>query len=172
MVEPRFESGFTQSEAMELAYAEEIDEIFIEPPAATVLTDEDSGEEDGGDTLENLPGALLRSAANFRSENDHAEPERQNSFSKKVNERNIEWIDGINLLNDLREKGYRGTGTVNRIPKNCPLTDKKLMEKTARGTYQSSIARHAGAIFVRWVDNGVVTVASTTYGVQPVGHVR
>ncbi|KAJ8967711.1 hypothetical protein NQ314_002657 [Rhamnusium bicolor] len=56
--------GFTLQEALEMAYDENIYEIFIEPPDANiVLTDEDSGDEDGGGTLDNLPGSQLRAEA-------------------------------------------------------------------------------------------------------------
>ncbi|KAI4465753.1 ataxin 2-binding protein 1-related [Holotrichia oblita] len=74
MAEPRLEPGLFLTEAIELAYRDDIDEIFIVPPAATVLTDEDGGEEDGSGTLVNLPSALLRVFANFRSADDQYFP--------------------------------------------------------------------------------------------------
>lgn len=44
-----------------MAYIDYADEIFIEPPENHVLTDEDSGDEDGAGTLDNLTGRQLRS---------------------------------------------------------------------------------------------------------------
>lgn len=81
---------------------------------------------------------------------------------------------GITLLKYLRDEGYQGTGTVRetRFPKTCPLTGKKILAKKARGTYESIIDKANGIIFVRWVDNGVVTAASTCFGVHPMGNVR
>lgn len=51
---------------MEIAYNEDIDEIFIEPPDASVLTDVDSGDEDGGGFVDNLSGGQLRAQAEVK----------------------------------------------------------------------------------------------------------
>ncbi|KAJ8942557.1 hypothetical protein NQ318_021959 [Aromia moschata] len=80
----------------------------------------------------------------------------------------------VNLLNYLRENGYGGTGTIreNRIPKSCPLPPKQnMLKQRKRGDFHSSIDRQNGIIVVRWVDNNVVTVASTCYGVTPLNKV-
>ncbi|KAK9720495.1 hypothetical protein QE152_g22030 [Popillia japonica] len=37
----------------------DVDAIYIVPPDAGVLTDQDSGDEDGGGSIDNLPGAQL-----------------------------------------------------------------------------------------------------------------
>lgn len=81
---------------------------------------------------------------------------------------------GVNLLKFLRDNGYQATGTVreNRMPKNCPISNKKTMAKRTRGTHESVIDRSNGIIFVRWVDNNIVTVASTCFGVEPIANVR
>ncbi|KAJ8967973.1 hypothetical protein NQ314_002548 [Rhamnusium bicolor] len=55
--------GITLHEALEIAYSEDIEEIYVEPPEVSSLTDEDSGDEDIGGTLDNLSGRQLRSAA-------------------------------------------------------------------------------------------------------------
>ncbi|KAI4461519.1 transposase is4 [Holotrichia oblita] len=57
------EGGLTLHEALEIAYADDDDAIYIEPPDAGVLTDQDSGDKDGGSTIDNLPGAKLRANA-------------------------------------------------------------------------------------------------------------
>ncbi|XP_030767353.1 piggyBac transposable element-derived protein 3-like [Sitophilus oryzae] len=77
---------------------------------------------------------------------------------------------GLNLLEHLKERGYQGTGTVreNRIPKNCPMSDKKSLAKKERGTYEGTIEKESGIMVVRWVDNNVVSVASTCHGILPV----
>lgn len=81
---------------------------------------------------------------------------------------------GMTLLNFLRLNGYGGTGTFreNRIPKSCPLLDKKTMQKRDRGFYVSAIDKDHGIIFVRWADNNTVSVGSNCYGVHPIGQVR
>ncbi|KAK9712115.1 Transposase IS4 [Popillia japonica] len=78
---------------------------------------------------------------------------------------------GMTLLKYLRDNNYEGTGTIreNRVPKGCPLTNKKAIEKRPRGTYESTLDKANGIILVRWVDNGVVTTASTCFGTQPLG---
>lgn len=75
----------------------------------------------------------------------------------------------FNLLTDMQKRGYSVTGTMrlNRIPKDISLPDKKNMEKKGRGAFVSKISKEDGLIVVRWTDNAVVSVASTTYGVQP-----
>lgn len=81
---------------------------------------------------------------------------------------------GISLLKFLKDSGYQGTGTLreNRIPKSCTLTRKEAMEKKARGTFESVIDKDDGILFLRWIDNGVVTAASTCFGVHPLTNAR
>ncbi|KAG5881095.1 hypothetical protein JTB14_011432 [Gonioctena quinquepunctata] len=74
----RFDRGFTLQEALIMAYSEDIDAINVEPPEATVLTDEDSGDEDSGGTIDNLSRRQLRAQAEVRfvnKENMTAEPD-------------------------------------------------------------------------------------------------
>ncbi|KAG5864696.1 hypothetical protein JTB14_024668 [Gonioctena quinquepunctata] len=65
----RFEAGFTLQEALEMAYIDDIEEIFIEPPDPNSLTDEDSADEDSGGELDNLSGRQLRSKVEIRLTN-------------------------------------------------------------------------------------------------------
>ncbi|KAK9729567.1 Transposase IS4 [Popillia japonica] len=51
-------------------------------------------------------------------------------------------FSGFDVLYYLKQKGYQGTGTIreNRIPKSCPLSDKRTFSKNnRRGTFESSI---------------------------------
>lgn len=57
-------------EALEYAYIDDIDEIFVEPPDSNILTDEDSAEEDEGGTLDNLSGRQLRSKVELKLTNN------------------------------------------------------------------------------------------------------
>lgn len=77
---------------------------------------------------------------------------------------------GIPLLVHLKSKGYGGTGTLrqNRLPKECPIGKVEVMKKRARGSYE--YATQGDVVVVRWMDNSVVTVASTDYKVNPVGN--
>lgn len=59
---------------------DDTDEIFIEPPEAAVLTDEDSAEEDDGGTLDNLNGRQLRSIVEIKLSNS----ERVGTFEGPV----------------------------------------------------------------------------------------
>nr|XP_023020600.1 piggyBac transposable element-derived protein 3-like [Leptinotarsa decemlineata] len=83
-------------------------------------------------------------------------------------------LTSIQLFNFLRINGYSGTGTIrdNRIPKQCPLKSKAELKKTPRGTFDHCIAKDVGIILARWVDNSIVTAASTSYGVQPTCNVK
>ncbi|KAL3277945.1 hypothetical protein HHI36_013286 [Cryptolaemus montrouzieri] len=60
---------FDIAAALELAYSEDVDSIFIEPPEADVLTDEDSGDEEAGDMIHNLSGQQLRERAEVKFAN-------------------------------------------------------------------------------------------------------
>ncbi|KAG5882395.1 hypothetical protein JTB14_020535 [Gonioctena quinquepunctata] len=78
----RFNRGFSLQEALDMAYSEDIDAIHVEPSEATVLTDEDSGDEDSGDTINNLSGRQLRAQAEVRfinKENMTAKPDLRTS---------------------------------------------------------------------------------------------
>lgn len=57
------------------------------------------------------------------------------------------------------------------IPKSCPLTDKKETKKKERGYVECFAAEEADIYITRWLDNAVVTVASTEYGKNPMSKV-
>ncbi|KAG5869431.1 hypothetical protein JTB14_003123 [Gonioctena quinquepunctata] len=60
--------GFTLEEALQMVYEDDLDvrDIFIEPPEANVLTDEDSGDEEDRDLVDNLSGQQLLPGAELR----------------------------------------------------------------------------------------------------------
>lgn len=78
---------------------------------------------------------------------------------------------GIPALVQLKSLGYNGTGTIreNRLPKSCPLKqDKKQTAKQGRGFMTSKSIEGLDIHLTKWVDNSVVSVASTVYGMNPV----
>nr|CAH7715975.1 unnamed protein product [Callosobruchus chinensis] len=78
----------------------------------------------------------------------------------------------MSLLMYLDSCGYSATGTMreNRIPKNCPIKPVKSMKKEKRGVFEYATTKVDGSsvIITRWMDNSVVTVASTCHGVNPI----
>ncbi|KAF5297807.1 hypothetical protein FQA39_LY11956 [Lamprigera yunnana] len=63
--------GFLLSDALDIIFANDditnqVDEVFIEPPEATVDTDEDSAEEYQRGMLHNLTGRQLRAPVEIR----------------------------------------------------------------------------------------------------------
>ncbi|XP_046684893.1 piggyBac transposable element-derived protein 3-like [Homalodisca vitripennis] len=78
------------------------------------------------------------------------------------------------LMKHLKDRGYGSTGTVriNRLPKDCPLSSKKDMQNESRGSFQCKIEKEDGIFVARWKDNSVVTVASTSYGIEPIASVK
>lgn len=72
------------------------------------------------------------------------------------------------LLNYLKARGYNGTGTIreNRIPSSCPLPDKKEFKKEARGKSISSKVQGTTIRVTKWMDNAVVTMASSCNGIE------
>ena len=69
------------------------------------------------------------------------------------------------LVIEMKGRGYNYIGTIraNRIPKNCPLSDAKIMKKMKRGCSESFEGTNddGEAVYLtRWKDNSVVTIAS------------
>jgi len=97
-------------------------------------------------------------------------PDEKKNLSYSIYFDNL--FTGFNLLVDLRERGYGGTGTIrdNRIPKSCPISKNSMSKE--RGEYKSTISREDGLIVVRWVDNSVVSMSSNCHGTEPVSTVR
>src|SRR6218665_3051166 len=83
------------------------------------------------------------------------------------------YFTSLKLLDQLRRDNIATVGTVrsNRIEK-CPLKDASQMKKVDRGFYDFRTDTTSGTIVVRWQDNSVVTIASNTFGVQPITHAR
>lgn len=77
------------------------------------------------------------------------------------------------LLVQLKEKGFRATGTVRdgRIAK-CPLKTVKEVEKLPRGTYDEQLEVNNDILAVRWNDNRPVTVATNYDTIAPMASVQ
>ena len=80
------------------------------------------------------------------------------------------WIPTLNLLHHFRSKGIRAVGTIrsNHL-RGCPLDANKDLMKNGRGTMDYCCDSNSGIIAVKWVDNGVINVASNFVGVEPIG---
>lgn len=100
-----FRRGFSLQEALDIAFSEDIDGSYVEPPEANVLTDEDSADEDSGGTIDNLSGRQLRARAEvkfFNKENVTAEPEEPDLPTSSVSassylprsKKDYSWISG------------------------------------------------------------------------------
>lgn len=83
-------------------------------------------------------------------------------------------FSGAALFSFLTFRGYSATGTIreNRIPRQCPLTSKQLFKKKDRGYFETALEKNRGQLYVRWMDNAVVTLISNSYGTLEVGHVK
>lgn len=79
----------------------------------------------------------------------------------------------IPLLDELRERGWKATGTIreNRVSK-CPLPTNKEFKKTDRGSMKYKATRAEEIIVCKWNDNSVVTVASNAAKVLPLSKVK
>ncbi|KAF2887039.1 hypothetical protein ILUMI_19134 [Ignelater luminosus] len=129
----------------------------------------------------------------YQSADSGSKTDYQNVFGKAAapfvtmldelsdDKRNLQYslyIDNLftsfHLLNYFRDFGYVATGTIrdNRVPKNCPLLSTTAMIKKSRGEYHYVLNTTNGILLVRWVDNNIVSLASTKYGIQPLGEVR
>ncbi|KAF2892414.1 hypothetical protein ILUMI_13760, partial [Ignelater luminosus] len=85
------------------------------------------------------------------------------------------FFTGLPLLCHLKKKNYAtatGTITKNKLPKACPIIDKKASKKLTRGQHQSKDCTKTGLLVVRWHDNPVVTMALTIHGINPIHWVK
>ena len=81
----------------------------------------------------------------------------------------------VPLLEVLDANGYHGTGTVkvNWLGKSCPLAYTADFKRTERGSMKSvqtiiaSSLRNCCIRLIQCLDNGVVTLASPDFGINP-----
>lgn len=78
------------------------------------------------------------------------------------------------LFSYLRFRGYNAIGTIreNRLPKGSPLTSKNTFMKKDRGYFETVLEKNSGLLYVRWMDNSVVTMISSSCGTEGVGKVK
>lgn len=71
-------------------------------------------------------------------------------------------------------RGYSDVGTIrdNRLPSQCPLTNKTLFAKKDWGYFETATEKTDGHLYVRWMDNAVLTMIPSSCGTQPVGQVK
>jgi hypothetical protein len=83
------------------------------------------------------------------------------------------YLSSHSLLKLLKEMNQQATGTIrdNRTRK-CPLTAPKLFKKKVRGYFESVYDADSVLLFVRWNDNNIVTMATNSDSVDPVGKVK
>ncbi|XP_060801114.1 piggyBac transposable element-derived protein 3-like [Amyelois transitella] len=83
------------------------------------------------------------------------------------------FFTSFGLLRELRETGYRATGTVRegRTGK-CPLIPIKEMKKKNRAEYDYRFDTTNKILFVRWLDNSVCTMGTNYDSVLPLGKVK
>ncbi|KAJ8964760.1 hypothetical protein NQ314_004651 [Rhamnusium bicolor] len=73
----------------------------------------------------------------------------------------VNFFTSYHLMQILRERGYRATGTVreNRT-KKCPLPSVNALKKDERGVFNYICNETSSVLFVRSKDNNVVTMAT------------
>lgn len=83
------------------------------------------------------------------------------------------FFTSFRLLEALKRQGHDGTGTVraDRV-EDAPLPNAKSMKKEPRGTYHQLTDADTGITLVRYHDNNVFTMASTSAGVAPTGKAK
>ena len=83
------------------------------------------------------------------------------------------YFTGIPLIRELKNRGILSIGTLrsNRMCK-CPLLTEKEKKSGPRGGIDFKVSAEKDICVSRWLDNGVVTLASTFAGVEPIDQVR
>ncbi|XP_072401576.1 uncharacterized protein [Diabrotica undecimpunctata] len=251
----RFVLGFSVQEALNMVYEDDVKvrNIYVEPPNIGDLTDEDSGEEDGGGFIDNLSRKQLEANVEVQMYGEEADKEdgdieedavqamdisqessgsfipQTTSQVKKIEYESLNWITGdlVDNAASFPEYSYEPFNTLTPVEmfelffdediisyilnqctsyalqKNFPdpkisagemrcffaililsgynwlpgkkfywdtkgdMESKANMQKRKRGDVESILERETGIIVVRWLDNSVVSVASTCYGVEP-----
>ncbi|KAF5285607.1 hypothetical protein FQA39_LY16576 [Lamprigera yunnana] len=93
-----YKPGFSLSDALDIIFAyddiaNQVDEVFIEPPETTVDTDENSAEEDQGGMFHNLTGRQLRAPVEIRLiDNTRINTNKHESVSSSDRPQNMEKI--------------------------------------------------------------------------------
>lgn len=67
------------------------------------------------------------------------------------------------MICEIRVSGVLGRCEIIVYPEEIPLPNKKYLQKEYRGKHYSVLDRETGILFVRWIDNNIVTVASTWF---------
>ncbi|KAH7972000.1 hypothetical protein HPB52_004988 [Rhipicephalus sanguineus] len=166
---------------------EDVSAIYIEPPEAAIYSDEDSADEDSGGLIDNLSSRQLREVYQGEQKDIATSTQYETVFGKAaapplemVDELPVEVrrlpfhfssgnvFTNLHLLRHLKDKNYEATGTVrqNRVPKECPIARPDFIKRKTRG-YEEHALSDDGIIIVRWMDNSVVTIASTVYDIEP-----
>nr|CAD7595708.1 unnamed protein product [Timema genevievae] len=80
------------------------------------------------------------------------------------------FFTSLSLLDELKERGCTGTGTVrsNRV-ENAPLKESTVLKKMPRGSFDQLTDTNSGTTLIRYHDNSIVTIASNRNGVHPTG---
>jgi hypothetical protein len=78
------------------------------------------------------------------------------------------YFTSLDLMVHLRELGIHTTGTIrqNRM-KGCPLKSEKALKQAGRGSSDSCTDMNSSISIVRWLDNGIVNLASTYLSEEP-----
>ncbi|KAG5864540.1 hypothetical protein JTB14_007595 [Gonioctena quinquepunctata] len=182
--------GFSLSQALDMlnddeTMAGQVEVIFITPPDVNVDTDEDSGDEDGGGVIYNMTDDDVLQQGLVLDQDPEGDSENRISLNNWIHEYfhddNIKtkeppvWMKGDIVAGPHQfPEGYGAIGTVreNRVPNYCTLMDKKHFSKQARGHMEYVLVRNSGVLLVRWMDNAIVTMASTSDGAHPIGTIK
>lgn len=80
------------------------------------------------------------------------------------------YFTSVNLLRELRMVGIQATGTIraNRLM-GCNLKSEKELRKEGRGAMDTKTTEEGDVVLVRWLNNGVVNIASTQVRCGSVG---
>lgn len=95
-------------------------------------------------------------------------PEDKEKYSYRIYFDNL--FTNVHLMKYLRDISYCGIGTIreDRLRKNCPLLGKSETRPQPRGYFESVTCKEDGILVCKWVDNGVVSIASNCHGIEPI----
>ncbi|KAG5887659.1 hypothetical protein JTB14_037657 [Gonioctena quinquepunctata] len=197
-MDSRLERGFTLEDALNTVYEDDIDvrEILIEPPDSNVLTDEDSGEEDEGGTIDNLNRQQLSAHVKVRIHNgeENNQIEAAASTTQNIAERpgyaelpgrDFYWDVNDDMRNHMVSQAMR-RDRFRQIPKYLHCADNTKPDKSdgvwkLRTFMDMKIKifrskaiddEDDGVIVVKWLDNNVVAATSTCHGTNPTTSVK
>ncbi|KAJ8944395.1 hypothetical protein NQ314_009485 [Rhamnusium bicolor] len=163
-----FVRGLTLQEALEIAYADDldVDQVYIQPPEANVLTDEESGDDENECDINRLSGRQLSARAEIVLSNSERTGAEDDDGDRVEETKNCPGTSSDKSIRVSVDKNYSWIqGDFEAQKKDFPSPDYNAYANM-------SPVELLELFFDSEVIKIVVTVASNSYGISPMNQVK